>query len=151
MTAIDRYAIRYMQMFAWLPFALHPDPRRALLISYGAGSTAQALLSDPSLRELTVVDVSPEILAASPFVHGEGDPLKDPRVKLVLEDGRQYLRTHRESFDVITAEPPPPDIAGVVNLYTRDTSWRSPSGSPPAASRRTGCRCRNSSRRARRP
>ena len=120
MTAIDRYAIRYMQMFAWLPFALHPEPRRALLISYGAGSTAQALLSDPNLRELTVVDVSPEILSASPVIHGERDPLKDPRVKLVLEDGRQYLRTHRESFDIITAEPPPPVIAGVVNLYTRE-------------------------------
>ena len=120
MTAIDRYAIRYMQMFAWLPSALHPDPRRALLISYGAGSTAQALLSDPQLRELTVVDLSPEILGASPFIHGADDPLQDPRVRLIVGDGRQYLRTHRGSFDIITAEPPPPHIAGVVNLYTRE-------------------------------
>ncbi len=120
MTAIDRYAIRYMHLFAWLPYALHPEPRRALLISYGAGNTAQALLDEPGLRELTVVDVSPEILAASPIVHGQGDPLRDPRTRLVLEDGRQYLRTHREQFDVITSEPPPPLIAGVVNLYTRE-------------------------------
>src|SRR6185436_6545704 len=47
MTAIDRYAQRYMQLFAWLPLSLHAEPRRALLISYGAGNTAQALLSDP--------------------------------------------------------------------------------------------------------
>jgi spermidine synthase len=120
MTAIDRYAIRYMQLFAWLPAALHPDPRRALLISYGAGSTARALLDDPQTRELTVVDVSPEILGASPVMHGAADPLKDPRVKVVVEDGRQFLRTHRGSFDIITAEPPPPKIAGVVNLYTRE-------------------------------
>lgn len=120
MTAIDRYAIRYMQMFAWLPAALHAEPRRALLISYGAGSTAGALLDDPQTRELTVVDVSPEILGASPVMHGAADPLKDPRVKVVLEDGRQFLRTHRGSFDIITAEPPPPKIAGVVNLYTRE-------------------------------
>lgn len=120
MTAIDRYAIRYMQMFAWLPASLHADPRRALLISYGAGSTARALLDDPDTRELTVVDVSPEILGASPLMHGAADPLKDPRVKLVVEDGRQFLRTHRGSFDIITAEPPPPKIAGVVNLYTRE-------------------------------
>jgi spermidine synthase len=120
MTAIDRQALRYMQMFAWLPLALHPEPRRALLISYGAGNTAQALLSEPQLRSLTVVDVSPEILGVSPLVHGERDPLKDPRVRLVLEDGRHYLRMHREQFDLITAEPPPPLIAGVVNLYTRE-------------------------------
>jgi spermidine synthase len=120
MTVIGSQAARYMQMFAWLPLALHPEPQRALLISYGAGNTAQALLSEPQLRQLTVVDVSPEILEASSVIHGESDPLKDPRVRLVLEDGRHYLRTHGERFDIITAEPPPPLIAGVVNLYTRD-------------------------------
>jgi spermidine synthase len=120
MTAIDRYVLRYMQLFAWLPLSLHPEPRRALLISYGAGNTAQALLSEPRLTQLTVVDVSPEILAASSVIHGDRDPLQDPRVRLVREDGRQYLRTRREQFDIITAEPPPPVIAGVVNLYTRE-------------------------------
>ena len=120
MTAINRYAMRYMQLFAWLPLSLHPQPRRALLISYGAGNTAQALLSDPQLEQLTVVDLSPEILAASPLLHGDGDPLRDSRVRLVREDGRHFLRTRREQFDVITAEPPPPSIAGVVNLYTRE-------------------------------
>src|SRR6185436_15648917 len=111
---------RYMQMFAWLPLALHPEPRRALLISYGAGNTAQALLSEPRLQRLTVVDISPEILGASPVIHGARDPLKDPRVQLVLEDGRHFLRTHRGQFDIITAEPPPPMMAGVVNLYTHE-------------------------------
>jgi len=120
MTAIDRYVLRYMQLFAWLPLSLHPEPRRALLISYGAGNTAQALLSEPRLTQLTVVDVSPEILAASRVIHGNRDPLQDPRVRLVREDGRHYLRTRREQFDIITAEPPPPVIAGVVNLYTRE-------------------------------
>jgi predicted membrane-bound spermidine synthase len=120
MSAITRSTIRYMQLFAWLPLALHGEPRRALLISYGAGNTAQALLSDPGLRELVVVDVSPEILAASSLLHAERDPLRDPRVRLVLEDGRHYLRSRREQFDIITGEPPPPMMAGVVNLYTRE-------------------------------
>jgi spermidine synthase len=120
MTATDHYVLRYMQLFAWLPLSLHPEPRRALLVSYGAGGTAQALLSEPRLTQLTVVDVSPEILAASSVIHGDRDPLQDPRVRLVREDGRHYLRTRREQFDIITAEPPPPVIAGVVNLYTRE-------------------------------
>src|SRR5439155_803335 len=98
MTAIDRYTLRYMQLFAWLPLSLHPEPRRALLISYGAGNTAQALLSEPRLTQLTVVDVSPEILAASRFIHGDRDPLQDPRVRLVREDGRHYLRTRGREF-----------------------------------------------------
>jgi spermidine synthase len=120
MTAVNNYANRYMQMFAWLPFALHPEPRSALLISYGAGNTAQALLSGPGMRRLVIVDVSTEILGVSPLMHGEHDPLRDPRVDLRLQDGRHYLRLSEERFDVITAEPPPPLIAGVVNLYTRE-------------------------------
>ena len=123
MTAINRHALRYMQLFAWLPLSLHPQPRSALLISYGAGNTAQALLSDPQLAQLTIVDLSQEMLAASPLLHGDGDPLLDPRVRLVREDGRHFLRTRRDRFDVITAEPPPPSIAGVVNLYTREYFW----------------------------
>ena len=62
MAGIDRYSLRYMRLFAWLPLSLHPQPERALLISYGAGNTAQALLSDPQLAQLTVVDLAPEIL-----------------------------------------------------------------------------------------
>jgi hypothetical protein len=38
----------------------------------------------------------------------------------VIEDGRHFLRTRSEQFDIITAEPPPPMMAGVVNLYTRE-------------------------------
>src|SRR5258708_20027592 len=107
-------------MLVWVAVAVHPEPGRALLISYGAGNTAQALLGEPQLRRLTVVDVPPEMLGVSPVVHAKRDPLKDPRVQLILEDGRHYLRTRGEQFDIITAEPPPPVIAGVVNLYTRE-------------------------------
>ncbi|HZE11844.1 MAG TPA: hypothetical protein VE034_09715, partial [Burkholderiales bacterium] len=120
MSGGDRTSLRYMQLFAWLPLSLHPAPRRALLISYGVGNTAGALLGEPELEALTVVDVSPEILAASRTIHGAADPLLDARVRVVLEDGRHYLRTRRESFDLITGEPPPPAMAGVVNLYTRE-------------------------------
>ena len=63
-------------MRTWLPLSLHPQPRTALLISYGAGNTAQALLSDPQLAQLAIVDLSPEILAASPLLHGDDDPLR---------------------------------------------------------------------------
>src|SRR5262249_36385184 len=47
MTGTDLWGQRYMGFFAWLPLALHPAPRRALLISYGAGNTARALLDEP--------------------------------------------------------------------------------------------------------
>ena len=47
-------------------------------------------------------------------------PLNDPRVRVHIEDGRYLLQTTDRRFDLITGEPPPPGIAGVENLYTRE-------------------------------
>jgi spermidine synthase len=113
---------RYMKAFVYLPAAMHGDLRKALLISYGVGSTAKALTQTPSLETIDVVDISPEILEMSRIVFpGPGDdPLLDPRVRVHVEDGRFFLQTSRERFDLITGEPPPPKYAGVVSLYTRE-------------------------------
>ncbi len=40
MARSHEFARRYMKIFVYLPIALHPDPKDALLISYGIGSTA---------------------------------------------------------------------------------------------------------------
>jgi hypothetical protein len=37
-----------------------------------------------------------------------------------IEDGRFFLLTSTSDYDVITAEPPPPRGAGIINLYSRE-------------------------------
>ena len=115
-------ARRYMKLFAYLPVAVHPDLKRALLISYGVGSTAKALTETASFEEIDVVDISRDILEMNSIVFPDStdNPLHDPRVRIHIEDGRYFLQTTDKSFDLITGEPPPPDIAGVVNLYTQE-------------------------------
>jgi len=110
---------RYMSLYAWWPAAVHPDLRRALLISYGVGVTARALTSLPSLERIDVVDISRDVLEMSRIAQpADMDPLADRRVRIHVEDGRQYLQTTSARYDLITGEPPPPHAAGVVNLYT---------------------------------
>jgi len=113
---------RYMKAFVYLPAALHGDLRKALLISYGVGSTAQALTHTRSLETIDVVDISAEILEMSRLVFPDPseNPLRDPRVRTHVEDGRFFLQTSAERYDLITGEPPPPKYAGVVSLYTRE-------------------------------
>jgi spermidine synthase len=103
MTANDFAARRYMNLFAYLPQALHPKLERALLVGYGIGNTAAAIAADPKLKQLDIADIS-----------------REPRVRVHLEDGRQLLAGPGPGYDLITGEPPPPVIAGVVNLYTRE-------------------------------
>jgi spermidine synthase len=45
---------------------------------------------------------------------------ENPKVHKVVADGRHYLLGTRNTFDVITLEPPPPQDAGIVNLYTEE-------------------------------
>ena len=46
--------------------------------------------------------------------------LEDPRVRVIPTDGRNYILATPEQYDVITAEPSNPWIAGIANLYTRE-------------------------------
>jgi predicted membrane-bound spermidine synthase len=112
---------RYMRLFVHWAIALRPDARKALLISYGVGSTARALTDTPSLERIDVVDVSRDVLEMGRMIFPPGQyPLDDPRVRTHVEDGRFFLLTAAERYDLITGEPPPPKNAGIVNLYTRE-------------------------------
>lgn len=115
-------AQRYMSLMAQVPLLFSTERSEALLICFGAGNTARALLASPGLRRLDVVDISPEVIGLShrfAEAHG-GDPLADPRTFTHIDDGRQHLLTTDRLYDVITLEPPPPTHAGVVNLYSRE-------------------------------
>ena len=121
MSSSDPINARYMKLFAYLPQALRPEARDALLISYGVGMTAQALTDSPTLTSIDVVDISREILTTGRIVFPKQPyPLDDPRVRVHVEDGRFFLLAAPRQYDIITGEPPPPKSAGIVSLYTRE-------------------------------
>ena len=83
---------------------LRPDPKRALVISCGAGSTAKGLVETRSLEHIDVVDISRAILELSDLVYPDPDehPLNDPRVHVHIEDGRYFLQATEGRYDIIT-------------------------------------------------
>ena len=113
---------RYMKLFAYWPLAVLPRVRSALVIGYGLGNTAKALTDSSDPETIDVVDVSPDILAMAPVVFPDPreQPLADPRVQVHVEDGRYFLQATDRRFNLITGEPPPHHLAGVVNLYSRE-------------------------------
>ena len=113
---------RYMKLFVYLPVAIHPDAKHALLIAYGVGNTAKALTDTRSLDTIDVVELSRDVLKMNHIVYPQpaDQPLHDPRVRVHIEDGRYFLQMTQQRFDLITGEPPPPGIAGVENLYSRE-------------------------------
>ena len=68
---------RYMKLFVYLPIALHPEPRTALLISYGVGGTARALADTAAIEHIMV---NPQFVTAALFDAGldeNGEQIED--------------------------------------------------------------------------
>jgi spermidine synthase len=122
MSATNPRNQRYMRLFAYLPLALHPGARDVLLICYGCGVTADAFARKPSLERIDIVDISKEVFSLADYYAGINypNPLRDPRVHAVVQDGRFFLQASPQQYDVISGEPPPPKMAGAVNLYTQE-------------------------------
>jgi predicted membrane-bound spermidine synthase len=122
MSATSSFGRRFMRLYVFWPVALRADPKRALVISFGAGSTVKGLVETRSVEHIDVVDISRAILELSDLVYPDPDehPLNDPRVHVHIEDGRYFLQATDGRYDIITADPPPPKNAGVVNLYTQE-------------------------------
>ncbi len=107
-----------------LPILLHPRApelqAKVALIGLASGVTAGSILQYPVAR-LDVVELEPAITYASVFFeHVNNKPLADRRLRLLSDDGRNFLQAGSERYDVIVNEPSNPWITGVSNLFTRE-------------------------------
>jgi len=111
----------YEEAQADIPMILHPRPERVFFLGMGTGITAGAALRH-KVEVVTVCELLPAVVTAArrhfaPYVNGLFD---DPRAKIVVEDGRQYLLVTDESYDVIISDLFVPWQAGAGSLYTRE-------------------------------
>lgn len=103
-----------------IPLLLHPQPDDVLVIGLGTGITLKGLSAHGS-KQIDCVEISPEVVkAAEYFKQDNGNALADPRIKLLIEDGRNLLLTHSKPYDVIISEPSNPWQTGNSNLFTTD-------------------------------
>lgn len=114
-------SLRYMRLQALLPLMIHTgEPHSALVIGFGTGITAGALLEYPQLQKRVCAELLTAVVHAGSFFSGNFNAASDPKLQIRLRDGRRELVQSSERYDLITLEPPPPSAAGVVNLYSRD-------------------------------
>ncbi len=108
------------KVMAHLPLALNGHAESALVICFGMGTTARAMLSWGI--ETTAVDLVPSVPRLFGFFFDDAPSvLADPRMHVVIDDGRRFLLRTSRSYDVISIDPPPPvEAAGSSLLYSRE-------------------------------
>ena len=101
----------------------HPTPRKILLIGGGVnGSIAQAL-QHPTIERIDYDELDSMLIAlARNFFPLEqaGLSIPDSRVRIHYADGRLYLKTTRDKFDVIILDLPDPQTAQLNRFYTAE-------------------------------
>jgi len=118
--ATDGVSLQTFRMMAALPAVMAPDMRDALVITFGAGIAAGAL-AEMDLRRLDCVEINPDIGKAAAFFTRENNGVIDnPRLNMVIEDGRNFLLTTREKYDLISADATHPTGADSWVLFTRE-------------------------------
>jgi spermidine synthase len=114
--------MRLQRMLGHITTLVPETPAKVLVIGCGAGVTAGAVSIDPLVKEQTIAEIEPLVpeVVSTYFADHNFDVVRNPKVRIHLDDARHYLLTTRETFDAITSDPLDPWVKGAATLYTRE-------------------------------
>lgn len=82
--------------------ALQPQPKKVLMIGLSIGSWLALVSGFPGVENIDVVEINPGYLQAAQAYPIQVNAFKDPRVNIVVDDARRWLRVHPDKkYDVI--------------------------------------------------
>ena len=120
-SSVDEY--RYHEALVHPAFALRPGARRVLVLGGGDGLAVREILRHPSVAEIVLVDLDPEmtrLAVQNPLLRDlNRSSLLEPRVRVVNEDALIWLgREGSGLFDVAFVDFPDPHNFSLGKLYT---------------------------------
>jgi spermidine synthase len=118
--ASDRDDMPTQVMLGLLPILIAPRAENGLIVGYGSGVSVGSMLQS-ELKSLECVELEPTAIEAGEyFNHVNNQPLNDPRLRVIIDDARTYLRVNPTQYDMIVSEPSHPWVPGVANLFTQE-------------------------------
>ena len=123
--------MRLQRMLGHLPALVHKKPESVLVVACGAGVTAGTFVLHPDVKRIVICDIEPLVPTVVTPMFGkenyhvvDGIARENPhtvngkQVEVVYDDGRHFLRTTQEKFDIITSDPIDPWVKGCAALNT---------------------------------
>lgn len=107
-TTVDGHI--YNEMLAHMPLALHPAPRRVLIIGGGDCGVAKEAAKYESVEAIDLVEIDEAVVRACRRHMPEvsGGEHSDPRVRHHYTDGVEFVKGRRSEYDVIIVDSSDP-------------------------------------------
>ena len=114
--------IPFIEEFVHLPLLAHPEPRKLLILSGGAGGIINEALKHSSIETIEYAELDPLLLDLfrkfpTPLTESE---LNDRRVKIKHIDGRLLVKTTRNTYDLILVGIMEPSNLQTNRFFTKE-------------------------------
>ena len=116
----DRASMAAFRLLGHLPPLMRPGARNALVLSFGNG-IATGTMDTHEIPTIDAVDLSPEMIeAAAVYAEENYNVLESERLRLHVEDGRNFLLRTEDRYDIISVDATHPANASSWALFTSE-------------------------------
>ena len=107
---------------AYIPLFASGDPKDVMLIGLGGGFTLDTITNFDQINTIDVVEINPNLAHVTEEFFSEYNnyALQDPRVNLIIDDGRNHLYANKKKYDVIISQPSNIWLSGEAGLFTEE-------------------------------
>ncbi|MCJ7657066.1 MAG: polyamine aminopropyltransferase [Candidatus Atribacteria bacterium] len=107
LTEADEFC--YHEMIAHVPLCVHKKAQKVLVIGGGDGGTVREILKHDNVKEVDVCEIDEKVIEISkrhfPYLANSFD---NPKVKIYCEDGNEFVKAHKNEYDIIIVDSSDP-------------------------------------------
>jgi len=99
----DKTEFIYHEMLCQVSIFSHPNPKKVLIIGGGDGGALEEVLKHKSIEKAVMVEIDERVVKLSqkylPSISKKA--FKNKKTELIIGDGKEYMKKHKNYFDVI--------------------------------------------------
>ncbi|ESN92017.1 hypothetical protein HELRODRAFT_186166 [Helobdella robusta] len=110
----------YQEMMAFLPVNSHPDPKNVLVIGGGDGGIVRELVKHPKVESIVLCEIDDRVLdLCRQYLPSLSSALDHSKVKVHVGDGFEFMKGHKDAFDVIITDSSDP-VGPAESLFKKE-------------------------------
>lgn len=110
----------YHEMIVHVPMAVHPNPKKILVIGAGDGGCLRELIRYPEVEHIDLCEIDGRVIdVCREWLPKIACGFDDPRVHIHIQDGLKYVRKCEDEYDLIIVDSTDPFGPGE-GLFTKE-------------------------------